>query len=231
MSPQAGWRQLPLPLIATVVGVAAYALAVFWSSRHPSGWTLALAAFPFVWFAAVYSKGTLRTDLSLPSRLVRLAPLLLILLILGFAWAPLLSNVRLLYLAQHVGVHGALCWLFARTLAPGQVPLCTEFASWVHEDMNSPRLQWYTRQVTKAWVAFFGGMVVASIGLFVYASPATWTAFSAVIGPILTGMVFLVENLLRSHFLPPHDRIGLVGTWRAVRARIAHQTQSPQRAP
>ena len=208
-----------------------YALAVFWSSRHPSALTLVLAALPFVWFAAVYAKGALRSDLGSMARTRRLLPLLLAVLTLGLAWDPLLSNVRLLYLAQHVGAHAALCWLFGRTLRTGKTPLCTEFASWVHEDMSSRRLLWYTRQVTKVWTLFFGLMALASIALFTYTSAETWTAFSAVLGPILTAVVFLIENLLRSHYLPPRDRVGLAGTWRAVRARLEHQSQSPQRAP
>ena len=97
--------------------------------------------------------------------------------------------------------------------------------------MTSPRLLWYTRQVTLAWALFFGLMVIASLLLFRYATPDAWTGFSAVLGPLLTGALFLIENLLRSHFLPPQDRVGLAGTWRAVQARLRDQTQTPQRAP
>ena len=129
--------------------------------------------------------------------------------------------------------HAALCWIFARTLASGRTPLCTEFASWVHEDMSSPRLLWYTRQVTNAWAIFFALTAVASVVLFVYAQPSVWTFFSAVLGPALTAAVFVVENLLRSYFLPPKDRVGLAGTWRAVQARIQDQrrTRAAPRTP
>lgn len=225
------WQRLPLPMIATSVGVMVYALAVFWTSTHPSPITLALAALPFLWFAAAHAKGAADKRLSVSARLGRSVPLVILLLVLAFAWKPLLNNVRLLYLAQHVGAHAALCWLFARTLWPGRKPLCTEFAGWVHEDMTSPRLLWYTRQVTLAWALFFGLMVIASLLLFRYATPDAWTGFSAVLGPLLTGALFLIENLLRSHFLPPQDRVGLAGTWRAVQARLRDQTQTPQRAP
>ncbi|MFD1709258.1 hypothetical protein FVQ98_08405 [Ottowia sp. GY511] len=224
-------NRIPIPLIATLAGVALYALAVFWTSRHPSPLTLALAALPFVWFALAYAKGGARAGLPTAVRIGRLLPLIATLLALGLAWRPLLSNVRLLYLAQHIGVHAILCWLFARTLRHGCTPLCTEFASWVHEDMSSTRLLWYTRQVTFWWAMFFGLMVIASLLLFRYASPEAWTGFSAVIGPLLTGAVFLIENLLRSRFLPPQDRVGLTGTWRAIQARLRHQSRAPQRAP
>ncbi len=226
-------NQLILPLVATALGVGLYALAVLWSSRHPSWLTVVLAVLPAVWFAAVYAKGAVRSDLGALTRVRHVVPLVLILVALGFAWTPLANNVRLLYLVQHVGVHAALCWIFARTLASGRTPLCTEFASWVHEDMSSPRLLWYTRQVTNAWAIFFALTAVASVVLFVYAQPSVWTFFSAVLGPALTAAVFVVENLLRSYFLPPKDRVGLAGTWRAVQARIQDQrrTRAAPRTP
>ena len=224
-------HRLPAPLIATLVGVGVYAVAVFWSSRYLPPMALALAALPFVWFAAAYAKSGVASKAPLAVRCLKCLPLPILILTLVLAWQPLLNNVRLLYLAQHVGVHAALFWLFARTLWPGRTPLCTELAAWVHEDMTSPRLLWYTRQVTQVWTIFFGAMVVLSVALFRYATPETWTAFSAVIGPLLTGAVFLLENLLRNHFLPPQDRVGLAGTWRAVRARINDQAQPQQRIP
>lgn len=224
-------HRLPAPLIATLVGVGVYAVAVFWSSRHLPPMALALAALPFVWFAAVYAKNGLASQAPAAVRFLKCLPLLILTLTLFLAWQPLLNNVRLLYLAQHVGVHAALFWLFARTLLPGRTPLCTELAAWVHEDMTSPRLLGYTRQVTQTWTIFFGLMVVLSVLLFRYATPEIWTAFSAVVGPLMTGVVFLVENLLRNHVLPPQDRVGLAGTWRAVRARIEDQAQPQQRAP
>lgn len=231
MLPHDGSKLPPVALIATVIGATVYASAVYWSSRHPSGLTLALASLPFVWFSAAYAKGAWRSDVPPLARIGRLAPFLLVVLTLVLAWNTLLTNVRLLYLAQHVGVHAALCWLFGRTLLAGHTPLCTEFASWVHVDMTSSRLLWYTRQVTKAWALFFGLMTLASIALFSLAPAATWTTFSTIGGPILTGAMFLIENLLRNHYLPPHDRVGLAGTWRAVRARLQDRAQSPQRAP
>jgi uncharacterized membrane protein len=203
-----------------------YALAVVWSNRHPSWFTLVLAALPFVWLATVYAKGGMRANMGVSARIGRFLPLVLMLLCLSLAWSSLTNNVRWLFFFQHVGVHGALCWVFSRTLAPGKTPLCTEFASWVHEDMNSPPLLWYTRQVTRAWAAFFAVMVAISALLFAHASADAWTIFSAVLGPILTAAFFFAENLMRFRFLPPHDRVGLIGTWRAIKARVQHQRRT-----
>ena len=214
---------LLFPMVATLLGGAVYAAAVVWSNRHPSWMTLFLAVLPFAWFAVAYAKGALPSAVGLGTRLIRLMPLALILFTLGTAWTPLARNVQLLYFTQHVAIHAALFWIFARTLTKSRTPLCTELASWVHEDMTSPNLLRYTRQVTIAWTIFFALVTVGSVALFFGASAEAWTLFAAVLCPILTAAFFLIENLLRSHFLPPADRVGLAGTWRAVQARLRSQ--------
>ena len=190
---------------------------------------LVLAAIPFVSLTAVLAKGAVQRRLSVAQRIIRALPLMVVVLVLAIAWQPLLNNVRLVYLADHLGVHTTLCWLFARTLLPGRTPLCTEFASWVHEDMTSPQLLWYTRQVTKAWALFFGWIVLTSVVLFALAEFTTWIAFTTMVGPALTACFFLIENLCRSRFLPPKDRVGLAGTWRAVQARTQHKAPTPNK--
>lgn len=227
MRRHASRTRLPLPLVLTGLGICAYAVAVFWSSRHPSALTLVLAAIPFVSLTAVLAKGAVQRRLSVAQRIIRALPLMVVVLVLAIAWQPLLNNVRLVYLVDHLGVHTTLCWLFARTLLPGRTPLCTEFASWVHEDMTSPQLLWYTRQVTKAWALFFGWIVLTSVVLFALAEFTTWIAFTTMVGPALTACFFLIENLCRSRFLPPKDRVGLAGTWRAVQARTQHKARPP----
>ncbi|MFT3776853.1 MAG: hypothetical protein QM772_01015 [Ottowia sp.] len=221
-----GIRQSPPPwrLVLLVAGVAAYAAAVYWTSRRPSGLTVLLAAFPFVWFAGVGAGQVLDARQGLARRTVALLPLALVLAALALSWNHLLANFRLLYLVDHVGVHAGLCWLFSRSLLPARTPLCTEMAGWVHEDMNCPRLLRYTRQVTLVWAVFFGSLAFASIMVYVVCAPATWTLFSALLCPMLTGAVFLIENAARSLFLPPKDRVGLAGTWQAVRARLDAQS-------
>lgn len=207
-----------------IAGVAVYALAVYWSSQNPSWLTLLLALLPLFWMAVALAFSAPAVGATPWKRALRCAPLLLLLLgLLGFRHA-LVANFRLIFFIQHVGVHAALGWIFGASLRRGRMPLCTEFASWVHKDMGSPQLLWYTRQVTKAWALFFLGMAVTSAILYVTASHATWTFFSAVLGPLLTGAMFLIENLARTRFLPPYDRVGLMGTWRAVRARLAAQS-------
>ena len=125
---------------------------------------------------------------------------------------PFPARSRLLvYLAQHVGAHATLGWMFGASLRPGRTPLCTEFASWGHWRMT-PQLVWYTQQVTRVWMAFFADVAAVSLALFAAASPAAWMLFSSVLGPLLTAALFVVENLARRRYLPPDNRMGLMAT-------------------
>ena len=211
-------------------GVVTYAAAAWWSSRHLPWLALALAVAPFVWLAAAFA-------LARPAaggawrRAGRWLPLLALCAALAAGWEPLLANVLLVYLAQHVGAHAALGWMFGASLRPGRTPLCTEFASWGHWRMT-PQLVWYTRQVTRVWVAFFAGVAAVSLALFAAASPAAWMLFSSVLGPLLTAALFVVENLARRRYLPPDNRMGLMATWRAIQARARSQGKpAPQACP
>lgn len=221
-----GHGGIPARLVWLVLGVALYAAAVYWSSRSPSWITLALALLPLAWVAGVLAWRATDRGLKASTRLLSTLPLLVLLGVLANFSGQLIANVRWLYLIQHVGIHAALAWVFGRSLLAGRTPLCTEMASWVHEDITQPRLRWYTRQVTWVWTLFFGLMAMASLLLYALASPQTWTLFSTGVTAGLTGALFVLENLARSAFLPPQDRVGLVGTWRAVCARLAEQQQN-----
>ena len=88
-------------------GVVTYAATAWWSSRHLPWLALALAVAPFVWLAAAFA-------LARPAaggawrRAGRWLPLLALCAALATGWEPLLANVLLVYLAQHVGAHAAL---------------------------------------------------------------------------------------------------------------------------
>lgn len=221
--------EFPARLVWLVVCIAAYALAVYWSSAQANWVALALALLPAIWLTAAFARRAADGGRKMITRVLSTIPLL-VLLAATVTWSDrLIANVRWLYLVQHVGIHAALCWVFARTLLTGRTPLCTELAAWVHDDMSSPRLLWYTRRVTFAWAVFFALMAIVSLALYVGASPKTWTVFSTGVGVALTGAFFVIENLMRSMFLPAKDRVGLIGTWRAVRHRLtgSHPTNRP----
>lgn len=214
-----------LCLVAGVVLAALYALAAYWSADRSTVFILFAALLPLAWGALALARSALRPGVRPSARAWRLAPALLLLAGLPLAWQSLMDNVRLLYLLQHAGMHAALAWVFGRTLAPGRTPLCTEMASWVHEDINAPALRRYTRSVTVVWTAFFVLITALSLALYLWATARVWAIFSTAISPLLTGLLFIAENMARHWRLPPQDRVGFSGTWRAVRARLAARAQ------
>ncbi len=105
---------------------------------------------------------------------------------------------------------------FASSLRDGREPLCTFFARHVHHTL-SPELLKYTRSVTKVWLFFFISTGCISSLLFLFASNSVWAFFTNLLMPVLVVGVFVVENACRRFFLPPTDRVGLLGTYSAIR--------------
>lgn len=120
---------------------------------------------------------------------------------------------------QSVGINAVLAFVFGRTLTGGRQPLVTRVAAMVHEEM-SPELNRYTRQVTLAWTLFFIAVASTSAGLFFLAPIEAWSVFANILSLPLMGLMFLVENEVRKRTLPKRDQVGLIGTVRAIRARL-----------
>lgn len=210
--------------IGMLVAVVAYGSAAYWSNRHALGLALLLAAAPLIYMAALRARALGDHGLSGLRRLLAAAPLLLLLTGLLLLWPVLLRRVVLIYLVQHVVAHGALAWLFGRSLRAGRTPLCTEMAAWVGLDVRLPLLQTYTRIVTWIWVIFFVLMCAASILVYAGLPHSAWTFFATVLGPLATAVLFVVENLARRICLPPQHRVGLLGTWRAIQGKLIVQS-------
>lgn len=203
-----------------LLAVVAYGGAVYWSNRHALSLALLLGLAPVVYLAAARARALVDRRLPWLRRLLAAGPLLLLLAILVPLWPLLLGQVVLVYLVQHVVAHGTLAWLFGRTLRAGRMPLCTEMAAWVGLDVSLPRLRGYTRFVTWLWVVFFVGMCLVSVAVYALLPHAWWTFFAAVLGPLATVALFLLEDLMRRACLPPQHRVGLLGTWRAMQAKL-----------
>lgn len=131
------------------------------------------------------------------------------------AWPLIESSFAWLYFIQHLGVFSLLAIAFARTLAPGEVPMITRFARLVHGVELAPELLPYTRAVTFAWVLFFSGMATTSILLFAFSSLATWSLFVNLLTPVLVGLMFAIEFAVRLLVLPREVRTGLLDSIRA----------------
>lgn len=203
-------RGLGVGLLAVAWAVAAHISS---ASGQASAWGAALAMAPLVLAASVMLWRW-------PQRWWAALVALGLLAVLVVSWRFLTTQVAWLYFVQHLGIYGLLCALFARTLGGPGESLVTQMARKVHGGVLTPRQAVYTRQVTLAWSIFFAGMVVVSIGLFAWASLATWSTFANLLGAPLVGLMFLGEMAWRRKTLPAHERATLKETlsaWRAER--------------
>jgi len=126
------------------------------------------------------------------------------------------SHYQWFFLIQDLAFFVLLAYYFASSLRAGREPLCTFFARHVHHAL-SPELLKYTRFLTKVWVLFFVFTGCISSLLFFFASNAVWAFFTNLLVPFLAVGVFVVENACRRFVLPPADRVGLLGTYSALR--------------
>lgn len=113
------------------------------------------------------------------------------------------SNAGLVLRLQPPLIFGLLCGLFSATLAPGSVPLISRFAILMTRDTPPPVLR-YCRRATLAWAVFFLLMMLASLGIGLFASLETWSWFSNGISYALIGVIFLVEFAVRRQVLQPY---------------------------
>ena len=127
--------------------------------------------------------------------------LMLVLIVMGCAalfaaWGSIEHHYSRIFWIEHAGMQLMLCLVFARTLGKGQESMCTYFARTVHGSMT-PALERYTRQVTAAWVIFFGTMAVASTVIFFAAPLSVWSMFANFFTAPLIFLMFIVEYAVR----------------------------------
>jgi flavin-dependent dehydrogenase/uncharacterized membrane protein len=137
----------------------------------------------------------------------------------GAVWLfalQLRGHYQWFFLIQDSAFFVLLAYYFAASLRAGREPLCTFFARHVHHTL-SPELLKYTRFLTKVWVLFFVSTGCISWLLFFFASNAVWAFYTNLLVPVLVVITFVVENACRRFVLPAADRVGLLGTYRALR--------------
>jgi uncharacterized membrane protein len=191
---------------------AAYLVFAHYSVAVPDlgRWAVLLAAAPMTVAGFGLAREDWRAALALLLGLAAVAGLV-------WAWPQLHNPVAWLYFVQHVSINAVLGLIFGRTLLRQRQPLCSTFASLVHETLT-PALLRYTRQVTVAWTLFFAATATLSIVLFFLAPIEVWSVFANLLTLPLVLAMFVVENAVRKRVLPPQDRGGLRETVRAVRA-------------
>lgn len=134
----------------------------------------------------------------------------------------------LLYLGQHVVVHAMLGLWFASTLRDGARPLISVMAAQLHGTL-SPALARYTRNVTRAWVAYFAAMVLLSLLLFATAPFEAWATFANLLTPLALATMFIGERGLRYRLHPEFERTSLADAVRAYRLLDSAAPLAPPR--
>lgn len=120
---------------------------------------------------------------------------------LFIAWGTLEQHFSRIYWIEHAGTQLILCLWFGRTLGAGREPMCTYFARIMHGSLT-PAIERYTRQVTVAWVMFFGFMSAASTAIFLAAPLAAWSTFANFFTAPLIGLMFVAEYAVRRRLHP-----------------------------
>lgn len=123
-------------------------------------------------------------------------------------------SMPLLYLGQHVAINAALGLWFASTLRAGAQPLIAAMAEKIHGHLT-PTMARYTRNVTRAWVAYFAAMVLLSLLLHLLAPFEVWATFANLLTPLTVAAMFLGERLLRYRLHPEFVRSSIADAVRA----------------
>ena len=118
-----------------------------------------------------------------------------------------------LYMLQHVGINALLCGWFGSTLRSDRLSLIGQFAQRIHP--LSPTMRDYTRHVTWVWTAYFALMALASVVVYATLSFAAWSVVANLLTPLMVGVIFVGEYLLRYRLHPEFERTRLVDAVRA----------------
>ncbi len=128
---------------------------------------------------------------------------------LWLAWPLLERNFPDLLFVEHAGAYAALAFVFGRTLVDGREPLCTRFARIVHGTLP-PDVERYTRKVTVAWTLFFVAVCAVACALYAGGFIAAWSLLATLLSPLLIGVMFAVEYVVRQRALPAWKHTGIL---------------------
>lgn len=93
-----------------------------------------------------------------------------------------------------------MCWLFGRTLLPGNEPIITKFSRIISKDIVPETIE-YTRLLTWLWCGFFAFVVIESIALALFTSMETWSFFINVLNYVFIMIFFIGEIIYRRYRL------------------------------
>jgi uncharacterized membrane protein len=118
-----------------------------------------------------------------------------------------------LYMLQHVGINALLCGWFGGTLRRDRLSLIGQFAARIHP--LSPGMREYTWRVTRVWTVYFALLVLASVVVYATMPFAAWSVLANLLTPLMVGILFVGEYLLRYRLHPEFERTRLIDTVRA----------------
>lgn len=176
-----------IAVVANVVLTVVYPLAIWWSLTHLSPRVVGLVALAIV--VPLMALRFRRADRANLVAVLRVPMVVLAVLLLG-----VITDDARFVLFMPVLINGALLLTFAASLRT--VPMIERFARMQDPELT-PDKQRHCRQVTWAWVIFFGlnASVAASLALF--APLAWWATYNGGIAYALMGSMFAGEYVLR----------------------------------
>jgi uncharacterized membrane protein len=198
-----------LALLAGAIAVAVYAVVSNWLMVHLplNPWSVAILFGPLLLALAGGAWAARQTWLLM---LCALGVLLLAVVVARGG----VQHINLLYVLQHAGIHLALALGFGITLRQGATPLITGLAATVHRHFT-PAMQAYTRWLTGLWCAYFLGMVVLSLAIYLLAPWPLWSFFCNLLTPLFAVLLFVVEHVLRYRRHPDFERVSMRAAFEA----------------
>ena len=198
------WR-LALGLLAVLAYALLSHLLMLYAADRP--WAVLAIFAPLL--ATVFGVALRRRDMP------TLAATLAVLAVLGVVvFRGGVGDVNRLYVAQHAGVHLALCGSFVATLRPGGLSLIGRLAQQLHGSLT-PAMRAYTHRLTRAWAVYFFGMAALSIWIYMACAWSTWSFFANLLTPLSAGCFFVGEYFLRYALHPEFERATLADAVRA----------------
>ena len=204
------------PLVIALVAVAGAAYLAFSHlltiAERPSTLMLALGVTPLTVLAVLATWHSRMRWLALA--------LLAVLAIAALLHLEELRNhVNRLYFMQHAGTMTLLAVTFGSTLGRCDADaLCSRVTRLMLPGAADPAYMRYTWKVTLVWTVYFITSAVVSVGLFFFGPIAVWSYFANLLTPVIVGLMFVIEYLVRVRVLPDRDHFSIAQTMQAYRS-------------
>lgn len=206
------YRQVAQLTLFAVVGAAYIGLShIVATSEHPPLAGILLGLVPM---GAVALATAWHSKMRYLSLFLCLAGILTLVLNVEY----LRDHAAWMYFIQHAGAMILLGITFGSTLRLGdENALCSRVTSFILVKPMDANYLHYTWKVTVCWTVFFAVSAATSILLFFFGSIEVWSFFANLLTPLLLGVMFAGEYLIRVRVLPDRAHFSVVETIRAYR--------------